>query len=121
MTTPKTVAAATKVEETKAAKDIATLPVAVSVVGSMEATKEVAANGKGTHAANGTLTASKVEKAVQTVEELKARATLWGLQTIELQKKMGTDFSALLACGDSKVYLSICTLIVNFLLYTIVL
>ncbi|KAL2610050.1 hypothetical protein R1flu_028623 [Riccia fluitans] len=46
MTTPKTAAAATKVEETKAAKDVATLPVAVSSVGSAEATKEVASNGK---------------------------------------------------------------------------
>ncbi|KAL2634075.1 hypothetical protein R1flu_005554 [Riccia fluitans] len=56
MTIPKTATAATKVEETKAAKDIATLPIAVSVVGSTEATKEVAGNGKDTHAANGTLT-----------------------------------------------------------------
>ncbi|KAL2632949.1 hypothetical protein R1flu_004428 [Riccia fluitans] len=72
MTTPKTATAATKVEETKAAKDIATLPVAAFVVGSAEATKEVAPNSKGTHATNGTLTARdfrlRIEKAVKAGE-----------------------------------------------------
>ncbi|KAL2621785.1 hypothetical protein R1flu_001990 [Riccia fluitans] len=76
MTTPKTAAAATKVEETKTAKDIATLPIAISIVGSMKATKEVAANGKGTHAANGTLIASIVEKVVKTLEEVKPAAVV---------------------------------------------
>ncbi|KAL2629288.1 hypothetical protein R1flu_013974 [Riccia fluitans] len=62
MTTPKTSAAATKVEETKAAKDVASPPVAAPAAAApAEATKEVAANG--------TLTASKVEEAVKTAKE----------------------------------------------------